>query len=151
MRRFLLIMLAVSGVACGRSSPAAPTAPPPPPNLSGNWSGTISSFVAGNGTISFTLTQGCLSLDPPGSGCNVMLDGTWSASLANPTSNESGTLSGGVNETTVSVSLAQSTSGLCPLIVTATLADSTSIRGTYTQSRTTSCAGDNGTVAAIKQ
>jgi hypothetical protein len=155
MRRFLSILLVVSVVACERLSPTDLTAhtAPPPPNLSGNWSGTISSFAAGNGTISFTLMQMCLVLDPPGSGCQVFLDGTWSASFANPASNESGTLSGGVADSTVSVDLMPSASGPCPLIVTAMLSDSTSFRGTYTFFRTAnpSCTADNGTVTAIKQ
>jgi len=151
MRRFLSTVLAVSVAGCGRST--APTQPTP--DISGNWSGTITSAAAGTGTISFTLSQVCLVLLPPGSGCEDALSGSWSASFASSASDESGALGGEIGQSAVLLDLAQSTSATCPLNVSATMTGSTSMRGTFASARpggTGFCpAADSGTFSATKQ
>ncbi len=70
MRAFLLAaLLAGLAIACGSPSHTF-DAPSPPPSLAGNWSGSVSSTNAGNGTITFTLTQ---------SGSNV--SGQWTTTF----------------------------------------------------------------------
>lgn len=128
VRRLPLVLLAVSVVACTRKSP---TAPPSTPNISGNWSGTVSSDTAGNGTISFTISQMCLTLLPPGSGCEGQLSGSGVVSFANSTSNENGALSGYIAQSLVVLTLTQSTAGPCPLNFSGTMVGSTIMRGIY--------------------
>ncbi len=153
MRRFLSMVLAVSAVAC-RSRDIQLTPPRVVPDISGNWSGTITSALAGNGTISLTQSQMCLILLPPGQGCQPALSGTWSASFPNSVTAENGSLSGQVSESTVTFGLSFNSSSACPIYVSATLADSTSMHGTYTQFHTmgnAACTGiDSGTVSLTK-
>jgi hypothetical protein len=150
-----LIVLSVTAMACGRAT--APTTPiPPGPNMSGTWSGTISSVMAGNGTLSLTLSERCLSLLPPGVGCEEELLGTWSTSFADSANNRGGTVSGSVSGSSVSLSLYPGLAGTCPLSVTAALLNTVSsvqltlgMNGSFT---TMNCAvADSGTISAIKQ
>ena len=152
MQRFLVILVGLTVVACGRRGVEI-TGPPPTPDISGNWSGT--SAAAGMGTLSFTLAQHCLILLPPGQGCQEALSGTWLASLLNAGADgESGSLSGQVSASTVILGLTLSNPGTCQLLVTATLSGAATMHGTYTQSGragTAACTGvDSGTVSLAK-
>ncbi len=94
LRRFSTIVFAAFGVACGRSSPMASTATP---DISGTWSGTISSAKTGNTTLLFTLVQGAPLIDlSPSHGVdpNVAIGGTWSRTFTELATTTGGTLNG---------------------------------------------------------
>ena len=157
MRRFVSILLVMVVAAC---EIYRPTAPPPTPDISGSWSGPISSAVAGTGTLSVTVFRMCLILLPPGHGCQAAYSGGfdegWSTSFSNAASNDSGSQVGAqVSGSTVILSLSPSNSGTCPLLVTATLSDSTMMHGTYTQSThagSAPCSGvDSGSVSLTRR
>jgi hypothetical protein len=146
MKRLLFGLLVLT--ACGRDTSTQPT-----PNLSGNWSGTITSSQSSDGTISLTLTQMGLVLLPPGVGSEQVITGTWMTSFRSvgPTSND-GTVSGQVDESSVAFSLTPSQpipSGICPRNFTGALTNATSIHGTYV---TFNCTfADSGTFTVTKQ
>ena len=148
MRLFLSVLVLASVAACEKST--AP-AEPQSPNLSGNWTGTISSAVAGSGTLALTISQFCIFETPSGD-CENELSGTWSATYANPANNAAGSIEGSITQSAVMLDLVPAVAGTCPLIVTAVATDSTSFDGTYSQSRSQgSCTGvDSGTLAAEK-
>lgn len=134
MRRFLLILLAVSVVACRRSSP----------NISGIWSGTLVDDVAGSSTLQFTLEQARLDL----SGTAWMqLNCT---SLCAIPSVIDGSLSGSLSEfidiSAVSLRFTANPNNNCVISITATITDAVSMSGSYT-----SCsASSSGTFSATK-
>ena len=131
MRRFVSGLILAVLVACTEST--GPTT-----SLAGNWSGTISSVLYGNGAMAFTLAQS-----------SKALSGTWSATFANAANNDSGSLSGNVSGSAVSIVLTPSNPFTCPFNVTATLSGSTSMSGTYAAFNCTVAA--SGTFVAAKQ
>ena len=148
MRRFVSIVLAVSAVACEKSSP---TAPPPTPDISGNWSGTLTSAQPGaSATVTFALAQtGLIDLPPnPGLDPNQALAGTWTIypALTVPII-VSGSLSGFINGSAVSFVFTANPSNNCPWNVTAAMTGAASMSGSYT-----SCSASNsGTFSATRQ
>lgn len=145
--------IAVAGltVLAGCGSELQPTQPTP--NLSGNWSGTITSTLSSTGTISLTLSQMGLVLLPPGVGMEQDLVGTWVTSFLNFNADaNSGTLSGRVNESSVAFSLTPSQPtprGVCPRNFTGALTNATSMHGTYVTFNCTFT--DSGTFTVTKQ
>lgn len=142
--------IAVAGltVLAGCGSELQPTQPTP--NLSGSWSGTITSTLSSTGTISLTLSQIGLVLLPSGVGMEQDLTGTWLTSFLNVNADaNSGTLSGRVNEASVAFSLTPATPGVCPRDFTGTLANVTSMHGTYVTFNCTFT--DSGTFTVTKQ
>ena len=127
LKRFLAFAILIAAIACGRESA---TAPVPTANISGNWSGTINSSRAGHGTMLLILDQHCLSLLPPGSGCQVELTGKWTTIFPNPTFSDSGSVWGTVQDSTTTFSLAWRDPNICPLSVTAVVKLGRSINGT---------------------
>ena len=144
MHRLRRLIFTVAVVACGRSATGGST-----PNLAGSWSGTISSATAGNGTLSFSMTQRGLSLLPPGVGVEGELTGTWSTTFANPASNGTGTLSGSVLGSDVSITFTPNVPGTCPFTMTGTAAGASAINGTYVSTNCT--VASSGTIMAKKQ
>jgi hypothetical protein len=128
MQRFLTTLLCLAAIACGRSSP---TTPPQTVDISGNWSGTISSARAGTGTLLLILDQHCLPLLPPGNGCQGQLTGKWTTIFTNPANSDSGTVSGTVQDSTTEFSLGRRDPNTCPFLVTATVSQRTSLNGKF--------------------
>ena len=100
--------------ACSDSSTS-----PTPTDLSGTWTGTLTDSRVGNGTARVTFS-------PSGTG----LSGTWSSTFPDPSNNNSGTLSGSVNGSSVMITLTPSVPISCPFQVTATVAGN-QMTGTY--------------------
>jgi len=128
MPRFLTAVLCFAAIACGRSSPAAPKQTV---NITGNWSGAISSARAGSGTLLLILDQQCLVLLPPGNGCQWQLTGKWTTLFSNPANSDSGTVSGSVQDSTTQFSLVRRDTNICPFLVTATVNHGASINGKF--------------------
>lgn len=80
MRRFLLILLAVSVVACERSSPTAPSSTP---NISGNWTLILGSFSPNSPVFFATFRDSSGSL----SGATSWSDGSYTLSGTHVSSN----------------------------------------------------------------
>jgi hypothetical protein len=108
------LVIALTAVACTSSTS------PSGANVAGNWSGTLTSSYAGSGTVGFSLSQ---------SGSSV--SGTWFTTFGNSANNNSGSLSGNLNGSTITAVLTPSNPLGCPSNVTGTLNGSTSITGTY--------------------
>jgi hypothetical protein len=86
----------------------------------GNYGGSFSDAIAGNGTLSINLTQN-----------TVYLAGTWSYTFTNPTYNTAGKLYGVVTSgSTLEFYLAPNVLTACPYVATGTLSGST-ISGSY--------------------
>jgi hypothetical protein len=112
----LCTVVVVLVAACGSSSTAAPSAP----NTTGTWTGTVSDAVMGQGAVRLTITQ---------TGSSVA--GTWATTYPNVTNNNGGSLTGSVNNTSVTATLIPSIPTTCPLNATATL-NGNAMSGTYT-------------------
>ena len=113
---FLLTLVACgASAACkGSSSPNGPSTS----SVSGTWTGSITSNqAAGSGPARVTLSQ---------TGNN--LSGTWS--VTGPNSPDSGSLTGSINGSGVSLTLSPSVPTNCPYTVTATVSGN-SMNGTY--------------------
>lgn len=124
-----IVAVFATAIACGRSSPTAATLQTV--DISGNWSGTINSARAGNGTLLLILSQRCLPLLPPGNGCQGQLSGKWTTLFSNPANSDSGTVSGSVQDSTTTFSLGRRDPNICPFVVTATVNRGTSMNGKF--------------------
>ncbi len=151
MQRFLTTVLCVAAIACGRTSP---TAPLQTVDITGNWSGTITSARAGSGTMLLILDQHCLPLLPPGGGCQVEVLGKWTTIFPNPIYTDSGSVWGTVHDSTTVFGLDPRDRNICPNFVTATVNRGTSINGKFggqlCPANKTSPLLDSGTVFVTK-
>jgi hypothetical protein len=145
-------MLCAAALACGRSSPAAPTLRAV--DITGNWSGSINSAVAGSGTLLLILNRYCLPLLPPGNGCQGQLTGKWTTIFPNPAYSDSGAVFGWVQDSTTEFSLNRRDPNICPFLVTATVSRGTSINGKFGAqgciATMTFPTADSGTVSVSK-
>lgn len=132
MRKLITGIVVVWLAACGR------TTEPTTADLSGSWSGTISSATSGAGTLGLTLSQSSNSLS-----------GTWTATFSSAQYNNHGTLTGTVSGSSVSMVLTATGQAACPINVSGTLSGSTSISGSYVGSDCTT--SSTGTFSATKQ
>jgi hypothetical protein len=113
--RIILACAALAGAAaCGSS-----TAPSTPVNIEGTWKGTVSDSQLGTGTVTAIINQS-----------NAAVTGTWAAVYANPANNNSGSLSGSVDGSNVSILLKPSAVNSCGIQLTAT-SDGSSMNGNY--------------------
>jgi hypothetical protein len=131
MLRILSVIATAILIGCGGSS-TSPTS-----TVAGNWSGTISSNVVGNGTLTMTLLQS-----------GTALSGTWSTTYANSSNNNSGSLAGSVNGAQLGATLTPSVPSTCPYNAAGTLSGTT-ISGTYAAFNCTVAA--SGTFTITKQ
>jgi hypothetical protein len=131
---FLLVLAACgASAACGSSS--SPTGPSTH-SVNGTWSGSITSNLAvGSGPATVTLSQS-----------GNRLSGTWS--VIGPTSPDSGSLTGSVDGSAVSVTLSPSVPTGCPYTATMTVSGN-SMTGTYAAFNCT--ASIAGGIALTKQ
>lgn len=147
----IIAAVCATTIACGKSSPTAVT--PQTVDVSGNWSGAISSARAGNGTLLLILTPDCLPLLPPGRGCEVSLMGKWTTLFENPAYSDSGSVGGTVQDSTARITLGRRDPNICPFVVTAT-ANRTSMHGTFGGQfcieTMTFPPADSGTVSLLK-
>ncbi len=106
MRRgFLLGVLVCFAAACGGSSPTEPTAL----DIAGTWTGTITSNqVSGSGPVSATFSQS-----------DASVSGTWS--IIGPDGPDSGTLSGTLSGSSVTLRLVSKVPTGCPYTMNATV------------------------------
>jgi hypothetical protein len=113
---FLLTLVAcgASAACSGLRSPFGPSTP----SVSGTWSGTITSNqVAGSGPARVTISQ-----------TDNNLSGSWS--VTGPNGPDSGSLTGSVDGSAVSMTLSPSVPTSCPYTATATVSGN-SMTGTY--------------------
>jgi hypothetical protein len=108
MKRVFTIACAVALIACGKSNTGPGTA-----NVAGDWGGSMSDALLGQGTIGLVLTQNADSVF-----------GTWSTSFPNSADNLTGNLLGTVSGSALSVMLKPSDPTTCqfgPLEMTASV------------------------------
>jgi hypothetical protein len=130
LTHFAALLCLTAGLACGGDS-TSPTA-----NLTGNWSGTISSQLAGPGTFVLTFVESSSSLS-----------GTWSTTFSNTANNNAGSLSGTASGSSVTLTLTPSDPQSCPFHVTGVMSG-TVISGTYAAFPCT--VAESGTFSASK-
>lgn len=132
--RFLtLVALVLLSSACGGND----TSPTSSNSYTGTWVGTVSSPIAGTGTIRATMAE---------SGPN--LSGTWSATYPDISNNNSGTLTGSVTGVSISLVLRSSVPASCPYTLTGVRSGNT-ITGTFA---TFNCTGSSsGPFSVTKQ
>jgi hypothetical protein len=124
-----LFALALLTAACGSATVTNPSNTVSPVNLAGTWTGSANSNVAGAGTVDATISQSAQTLS-----------GSWSVRYPNAAYNNSGSLSGSIQNSTVSLALSSSIATPCPYSVNgmfATASGRTTITGTFT---TVNCA-----------
>jgi len=114
-RLVLAVTLALLG-ACGSDAPT----------LTGTWTGTITDNLAGTGSVLFTITE-----------TGNELTGTWQITFADPTNNNSGTLSGTIGGDAIALTLTAAQRQACSFTVAATRNDDHNFTGTYTASNCT--------------
>jgi hypothetical protein len=88
----------------------SPTTPDEPASLEGNWVGTITSSVAGAGTLQFSVTEVAL-------GPRVTLNGVWTTTFPDASYDEGGVVGGEINadgRTVTLVLLADGATTTCP-------------------------------------
>jgi hypothetical protein len=107
-------------------------------SLSGNFTGSIQDSAAGTGTVRGTLSQSGTSIS-----------GTLQTFFANPNNNNSGTVSGTVNGTSVTLVFTSSVPTACPFNITLTQTSNTQLSGTYAAFNCTVAVG--GTVSITRQ
>jgi hypothetical protein len=95
------------------------TSTSPGDEIAGNWSGVITSNVAGNGTIRLSLLQS-----------GSKLTGTWATSFPNAAADNSGSLIGNVTDSQIGATLNPSVPTACPSTVAGSV-NGTMITGTY--------------------
>lgn len=124
-------------VACSSSATTVPLVPlVPPADLAGTWSGTITSDVAGTGTLQLTITQMSLILTPPGKGAQEALGGRWSTSFTEPAFDDSGTVTGTAWSANTDLTLALTDSATaCEIDLTGSRTAAPSLNGTFMSSR----------------
>lgn len=108
-------VVSVLASACGHSSSTAPSTP----NTSGTWTGTVNDGLMGQGTVRLTIAQ-----------TGPSIAGTWATTYANVTNNNGGSLTGTVNNATVTATLIPTLPTSCPFNATATL-NGSAMSGTY--------------------
>ena len=136
-RAVLIILSLVATVNCGSSSPSSPSTP----SLTGTWVGTEIDTVAGTGAAQSIITQS-----------GSALSGTYSLTFTNPIFSNSGSLSGSVNGSTVSLTATPSNPLICPAADTATLnAAATQLTGTYAAISSCNLTHQMGSFTATKQ
>jgi hypothetical protein len=92
----LVVAIVTIGAACDHAD--GPTEPGDPASLNGNWAGTITSSVAGQGTLRFSVTE-------VATGPRVTLNGDWTSTFADSTYDGSGVVGGEINADGRSVTL----------------------------------------------
>ena len=114
----VVVTIATSFASCGSDSSPSPAVP----SLAGTWVGTETDTVAGVGSLQATVFQN-----------GSTLSGTYALIFPSlPISNNSGTLSGSVSGTNVSMTATPTNPAFCPATDTATVnAAGTQITGTY--------------------
>lgn len=110
---------------------------PPAVNVSGNFAGTVSDSIAGNGTLTLSLSQ---------NGNNV--SGTFQSRFANPASNNSGSVNGTVSGTTLELTVTPSNPNSCPFRV---VGQATGTQATGTYAAFNCSAAVSGTVTLTRQ
>ena len=140
--RVLMVVFSVgAAVCCGSNSSSSPTSSSTPTPLSGNWVGTETDTVAGTGNLQATIFQS-----------GSTLSGTYSLSFPNPIFSNSGSVSGTVNGSSVSMTATPTNPAICPALDTATLnATSTQITGTYVAINGCNLSHQTGSFTATKQ
>ena len=117
----IIASLVVAGgvilVACGDDGDGCGN----PPVIAGDWSGTLVDSSCGNGNFGVTFVQ---------SGCAVT--GIWSADFTVPACDALGSLEGGLDGSTLDVTLNQ-TGDDCRVDVNGVVSGANQITGTYTQ------------------
>lgn len=133
LRVVLIILTFAITVSCG-SSTTSPSSP-----LSGTWTGTLTDSVAGAGTTQATITES-----------GMTLTGTYTDTFPSlPIANNSGTLSGTVNGSSVSITTSPSSAVICAVLETGTLnAASTQVTGTYASVSSCTATHTTGTFTA---
>jgi hypothetical protein len=140
MKMLTVLAAALVLSACGSdsSSPSSTSST----TIGGNWAGTVTSSgrlaQVGVGTLRTSIGQN-----------GGALSGTWTVSYTNPANNNSGSLTGLVTGSSVTLTLTSSVPTACPFNVTATLSGSSSMSGTYATFNCT--VADGGQFAATKQ
>lgn len=90
------------------------------PFIGGTYRGTIQDSSAGAGTVIATIAQD-----------GEDLSGTWQSTFSNPASNNGGTLTGTLNDPSITLTLNSSVPTACPFNLTGTLVGQTRVTGTY--------------------
>ena len=108
----LSLGLALTFLGCGGDGDETP-------NIAGTYRGTVQDSVAGTGTIVTTIAQN-----------DESLTGTFQTTFSNPANNNSGSVSGRINGSSVSLVVTPSNPTSCPFNVTANVNGAT-IQGTY--------------------
>jgi hypothetical protein len=137
LRVVLVILSLAATVNCGGSSPSAPSTP----SLTGTWVGTETDTVAGTGVLQSTVSQS-----------GSTLSGTYSLTFPNPIFSNSGTLTGTVNGSNVSMTATPGSAAICPALDTATVNGAgTQITGTYVGVSTCNLTHQTGSFTVTKQ
>ena len=133
--RGCVVLLLMSLSACGGTSPPSPSTP----SLTGTWAGTTDDNLVGVEQFRATISQSGSSLS-----------GTWTGTTeANSLNGNNGTLSGGVNGASVSLTLTPSPA-ICPFNVTATVSGN-DVTGTYSFAASPSCVPVTGSITLTRQ
>jgi hypothetical protein len=107
-------------------------------DVSGTYTGTIQDAFAGTGTLRATISQSGSSLS-----------GTFQTTFPDPQQNNSGTISGTVNGSVVTLTLTPSVPVFCAFNATLTQEDDDRITGTYVA---VNCSvPDSGTISITRQ
>jgi hypothetical protein len=138
MQRALLIVSMVAATACAGKSSTAPITG----NVSGSWSGPMSSALLGTGTLSLSLVQ-----------VGDSVTGTWTTAFPVPGLDLIGTVAGNISGSTITVLLQPLGGSTCqygPYDLTATVSGTSSLRGSFVTAY--NCVlPDSGTYTAAKQ
>lgn len=137
-----ILVLGLTGAACGSSTSGSATAPSPS-SRTGVWTGTVSDSANGTGALRLVLE------DRPLNSAESFITGSWTTTFDDATKNGEGTFSGGINGTRGFLSLGPSRSPACtPAAVVlgtvgtytagALTVDNNAIRGPYSFS---TCSG----------
>jgi hypothetical protein len=124
IRAAVLVVVAFALTSCNRGGDT-PTAPSRPTNPSspfvGIWSGPIVDDSVGSGSLRVTVAEQV----------DRSLFGSWSATFADPTLNDSGTLTAFLNGSSSAIFITLSTSRSCPVpIVTGTITANLTVNST---------------------
>lgn len=120
LRRMLIVFSTLVSAGCGDDTPTETAATA----VAGGWSGSIEDDLAGNGTISLTLSQ-----------AGASVSGTWSMDFPEaPSRNLAGSVSGILSGSTVTSTLSTAAATDCTLALTGVVAGSaqTTMAGGYT-------------------
>ncbi len=129
-----LVAAGLAASSCGSTatSPSSTTA-----NLAGTWTGTLTDGISGTGNLKMVMTQSGISLT-----------GTWEALYSVAAKNQTGSLTGTVSGSSVSLMLKPSSASTCQGKIIAT-ASGSSFSGMY--SAVNCSVTDTGSMSATKQ